>query len=211
MLDFGCGSGEFSARFLGRAGFAPEQLTLSLVEPDDVYRRQAAERLQAFTAAPVTAWPELPPDLEDCFDLVLANHVFYYVTDPDGTLERIRDALAAGGRFVAAVAGYHNVLIQFWERCFAMVGRPIPYNTSEDVAASLARLRQPYEKHEVRYELVFADSEENRLKILRFLLGEHFPEMPRRQMLELFEPYAQNGQVTIRTGHEQFVMRRGER
>src|SRR4029453_7081061 len=78
-LDFGCGDGTFTATLLGRTGWPPARLRLSLVEPDDVYRHQAVARLQPFTTQPVCAWPALPAHLHACFDLVVANHVLSYV------------------------------------------------------------------------------------------------------------------------------------
>jgi hypothetical protein len=81
MLDFGCGDGGFTAEFLVRSGWPLERLWLALVEPDITYRQRAADRLQAFTSHPVPAWPVLPRHLNVCFELILANHVLYYVPD----------------------------------------------------------------------------------------------------------------------------------
>ena len=54
MLDFGCGSGTFTARFLKQAGWPPERLRLTLVEPVESARRQAVARLAGFTEAPAS-------------------------------------------------------------------------------------------------------------------------------------------------------------
>src|SRR5262245_39681455 len=45
MLDFGCGSGTFTARFLQQTGWPPKRLRLTLVEPVESARRQAVARL----------------------------------------------------------------------------------------------------------------------------------------------------------------------
>jgi trans-aconitate 2-methyltransferase len=208
LLDFGCGPGGFSAKFLTRLGVAPERLRLALVEPDDVYRRAAALALAPFTRHPIDAWPALPADSAGRFNLALSNHALYYVPDLDGALRQIRDSLAQGGLFLTAIAGLDNALVQFWVEAFRLLGRPVPYHTAEDVEAGLRRLGWPFEKQRVQYDLVFPDSEENRLKILRFLLAEHLAELPRRAVLDLFAPYVRAGQVVIRTGNEQFAARR---
>jgi hypothetical protein len=83
-------------------------MRLALVEPDDVYRHQAAERLQSCTTQPVRAWPALPPHLPACFDLVVVNHVLYYVPDLDSTLSALLRTLATPGLFLAAMAGRAN-------------------------------------------------------------------------------------------------------
>ena len=210
MLDFGCGDGKFSVQFHAAARFPAEQLWLSLVEPDDLYRLQAVERLRPLTAYPVPAWPELPPNLEACFDLVLANHVLYYVPNLDDTVAALTRALAPAGLFLAAVAGQRNTLIQFWHHCFGLIGKSVPYHTAEDVEAALARRPISYSKEDVKYELFFPDSAANRLTIVRFLMGSYFRQVPRQAMLDLFNPYAIDGRIAMQITHEHFVIRRNE-
>src|SRR5215475_2884278 len=52
LLDFGCGSGNFTARFLQEAGWPPARLRLTLVEPVESARRQAVARLAHYTEHP---------------------------------------------------------------------------------------------------------------------------------------------------------------
>src|SRR5581483_5383129 len=89
VLDFGCGPGGFTAAFLTRLAAAPERLRLSLVEPADVYRQTATAALAPFTRHPIDAWPALPDDRVECFDLAVSNHAFYYVPDLEDALRRI--------------------------------------------------------------------------------------------------------------------------
>src|SRR5262249_54445004 len=203
MLDFGSGSGRFSCQFLALARFPQERLWLSLVEPEEGYRQRAIEQLQPFTAHPVQAWPALLPDLAAHFELVLANHVFYYVPKLDEVLAGILRALTPSGLFLTAMAGQRNILIQFWNSCFALIGKPVPFHTAEDLEVTLAQQGEVYRKQEIQYELVFPDAEENRVKILRFLLGSYFAEVPRQAMVDLFTPYAHAGRIVIPTVHEQ--------
>ncbi|HKA56418.1 MAG TPA: class I SAM-dependent methyltransferase [Candidatus Binatia bacterium] len=206
MLDFGSGSGRFAYQFLTQARFPAERLWLSLVEPEEGYRQQALAQLQPCTAQPVQAWPALPPDVAAHFDLVLANHVFYYVPDLAAVLASILRALTPTGLFLTAMAGQRNILIQFWNACFAWIGQPVPFRTAEDLEVTLAAQGARYRKQEIHYELAFPDAEENRVKILRFLLGSYFAEVPRQAMVELFTPYAQAGRIVMQTVHEQFVI-----
>jgi SAM-dependent methyltransferase len=210
VLDFGCGDGQFSSRLYPRSPLPPARLELSLVEPDDDYRESAIQRLRPFTSRPPRAWPALPTDLVACFDLVLSNHVLYYVTDLDGTLASILRSLASGGCFLTAMAGQRNGLIQFWNRCFELIGMPVPFHTSEALEALLARRSERYSKADVRYEMSFPDREENRLSIVRFLLGGYFPRVPRQAMLDLFDPYVESSEVKMHLVHDQFAVRRGE-
>lgn len=210
MLDFGCGSGKFSAQLHQAVRISPRRLCLSLVEPVEVYRRQAVERLQPFTDATVQAWPELPADANSCFELVLANHVLYYVPQLDDAVAAILRGLAAGGLFLTAMAGQRNTLIQFWIHCFALIGKPVPFYTAEDFQAALARRRIAFGREDVTYDLVFPDCEAHRLRILRFLLGEYFGDVPRPQMLDLFNPYARGDKIAMSITHEHYVVRRPE-
>jgi trans-aconitate 2-methyltransferase len=207
MLDFGCGSGNFTAQLLERAGLARDRIQLTLVEPVETYRKQAAESLRAFTAHPVAAFSSLPQPAPAAFDFALANHVLYYVSDLDAGLRGILQALAPGGVFLIAIAGEANVLIQIWLRAFALIGEPVPYHWAQHVEAALRRLGASFESRQAPYELTFADNEENRLKILRFLLGDWLPRLPRPALLDLFAPYVRDGQVRMATHSEHFHVR----
>jgi SAM-dependent methyltransferase len=209
MLDFGGGSGTFTARFLEQAGWPPGRLRLTLLEPVESARLQAAAHLASFTNTPVAASPTLPAGLVACFDVVLANHVFYYVPDLVGCLSRLIDALSASGLFLTAIAGRTNAMYPIWTTGFTLIGREIPYHTSEDVEAALGELNANYEKEHVPYELTFPDTEANRMKILRFLLADHLPQMPIRLLLDLFDQHSQAGRIEIRTACEHFTVRPG--
>jgi trans-aconitate 2-methyltransferase len=210
MLDFGCGPGTFTARFLERVGWRGERLELALVEPATAYREQAVARLSALTERPIRDWEELPAGVAREFDLILSNHVLYYVSDLEGVIRGIVGALAPGGVFLTAIAGRDNGLVEFWIRGFARIGRELPYHTAEDVENVLEGLGRKFERREVRYRLSFADSEENRMKILRFLFGEHLGELPREDVLEYFEPYVSGGRVEMGTGNVQYFLEGGE-
>src|SRR5262245_6487499 len=209
MLDFGCGPGSFTARFLERVGWRDDRLDLTLVEPSSAYRRQAVERLTARTARPIRAWDALPAGLVRGFDLILSNHVLYYVLELEMALGRIVEALDANGLFLTAIAGRDNALVDLWFRGFPLIGRSVPYQTAEDVEATLSRLGRPFERREVHYDLSFRDTEENRLKIVRFLFGEHLAALPGSKALAFFEPYAAAGRIELHTGNLQFYVRRG--
>jgi len=158
----------------------------------------------------VHAWRALPPDCEACFDVVLANQVFYYVPNLDDLLSGLSHALASSGLFLAAIAGQSNTLIQFWNHCFALLGKPVPFHTAEAVVVALDHQRVSHRREDVQYQLSFPDSEENRLKILRFLLGSYFSDVPRQAMLDLFEPHMQAGQIWMQLVHEHLVIWRDD-
>jgi trans-aconitate 2-methyltransferase len=161
--------------------------------------------LRQFSSSPIAASPALSP-ADGPFDLVLANHVFYYVKQLDEQVSALVNALAPRGLFLASMAGQENTLIQFWFRAFALLGQPVPFHTAEDLQAALDFRGIPFRRQEVRYQLAFDDSEENRLRIMRFLLGDHFAAMPRQPLLDLFAPYANAGRVKMSVVHGQFIV-----
>src|SRR5262249_218035 len=65
MLDFGCGSGTFTARLLKQVAWPPERLELTLLEPVDAQRRQAVSRVAGFTQRPVTELATLAVGLRE--------------------------------------------------------------------------------------------------------------------------------------------------
>ncbi|QDT74904.1 class I SAM-dependent methyltransferase [Lacipirellula limnantheis] len=206
MLDFGCGTGTFTERFLDELGWAPERVALTLVEPVDAVRRQAVERLASRSGTPIVESATLPAEGAGPFDLILANHVFYYVPNLRAELAKLIGSLVAGGTFVTAIAGRSNALIEFWIAAFGELGREVPYHVAEDVEGALQELGASYAKRSVAYELVFEDSEANRMRILRFLLADYLPLLPREFLVGLFDRYACDGQIEIRTASEHYVV-----
>jgi SAM-dependent methyltransferase len=207
LLDFGCGSGTFTARFLHHSNWPPARLQLTFVEPVESARRQAVARLAGYTAHPAAHSPTLSPGARGNFDIVLANHVFYYVPQLQSQLARLIDSLSAAGVFVTAIASRTNALVQIWIAGFGLLGKEIPYNTSEDVEACLQHSGIVVQKRQVPYELAFPDSEENRMRILRFLLAEHLAQLPQRPLLDLFDRYARSGWIRIDTGSDHYMIR----
>jgi trans-aconitate methyltransferase len=206
MLDFGCGDGAFTAALLAHAAWLPARLQLALVEPDDVYRHQAVARLQAYTSQPVRAWPALPSPLHACFDLVLANHVLYFVPELDSTLAALLGTLASSGLFLTAMAGQRSTFAQWCQQCFTWLGQPYPYHSAEGLEGALARQEVGYSREDVHYELIFPDTVEHRLTVMRFLLGNAYHDLSQPALLALFDPYVQNGQVAMRLVHEHFMV-----
>jgi len=207
MLDFGCGSGRFTARFLEEAAWPPDRLRLTLVEPAESTRREALNRLARYSSSPIAESSALPIVHDGQFDVVLANHVLYYVPDLADTLRRLIAALAPQGCLLLAIAARSNLLCELWTDAFTLLGREVPYNTSEDVATALRALNATYEKQQVPYRLSFADSRENRLKILRFLLADHLAQIPREPLLARFDQFSRAGRIDIHTASDHYTLK----
>lgn len=206
MLDFGTGTGNFTQQFLKKAGWPKDKLNLSLVEPGEFILRQAVNKLQAFTSAPIKHWPTLPNNQNFSFDLILANHVFYYTPRLQLTIEDMLKRLTTVGKIFIAIAGRETPLIQLGYRGYGLIGQNFPYNTADDVLAIIKRLNIPLQKEPVSYQLIFPDSEENRLHMIRFLFFSHLKQMAIEQLLTFFDPYVLRGKIHVDVEDEIFVL-----
>jgi hypothetical protein len=75
------------------------------------------------------------------------------VPDLKDILQRLIRSLSPSGIFLTAIAGHTNALIEFWITGFGLIGREIPYNTSEDVETALRDLGANFQKQQVPYEV----------------------------------------------------------
>lgn len=207
-LDFGAGSGSFSSAFLQRAAFPPQSLELTLVEPDPGYRSQALQALQHFSDKPVQAWPLLDRDLEPTFDLIFSHHVLYYVPNLRETVRRLVGALKPNGRLLIVQGGGGNGLNQLVWAAFALIGQKAPYNYSEDTQTVLQDFKAEVKLQTICSRLEFPDNEENRWKILRFLLGDHLAKLSSEQALSLYEPFLKGNKVRFDSADELFIVDR---
>lgn len=208
MLDFGCGDGQFSAQLHTAVALDPDRLYLTLVEPVAEYRVQAITRLQPFTHHPITVWPTLPAEFTHSFQFILSNHALYYVPNLSDTVTRLLAALAAPGLFLTALAGTENQLLRFWNLGYGLLQRPVPYSTGNDLQDWLQQQNQPYEQLARHYELTFPDSRENRLKIIRFLMGQDYDHRLQAPLLAEFEPFTNAGQIKMPIRHEHYIVRK---
>jgi SAM-dependent methyltransferase len=208
MLDFGAGDGVVTEDLLSRTSVSPEQLHLSLVEPDAQYLKDAVKRLRRFTAHPIFAWAELPPDLNACFDVIISNNVLYYVPDLNKTLSALIRGLASPGVFISSVAGRDNTLVQYTTTLFDLIGKPYPFWLAEECEKALCELGEEFEIEGVHFELIFRDSEESRLSMARFLMGSEYPNIPRKALMEGFDNHRHDGNIVIKATNKHLIVRR---
>jgi trans-aconitate 2-methyltransferase len=190
LLDFGCGTGEFSERLLTALNWPADLLHISLVEPVVPQCEEAARRLANFSRHAIARFERLPDAPGRRFDLVLSNHALYYVDDLDQKLRLLSDLLKPGGKMLLAIAGWDNTLMQIWKRGLAV----------------LSRIGAPFRKSKVPYLLRFPDTLENRLRILRFLFGEFLPQISPERLLGEFDNHVCGGYVEVNTDSDHFTV-----
>ncbi|MGQ0636173.1 MAG: class I SAM-dependent methyltransferase [Planctomycetaceae bacterium] len=208
MLDFGCGTGTFTRRFLATMNWPPSALELTLIEPVRHQREAAARQLVPFSDHTISNAEKLPTGQAQ-FDLILSNHALYYVEDLDTTLRQLIHSVRPAGTLQLAIAGWDNPLVNLWKTGFAILGRPVPYHTADDVDAALSRQRAAFGKSQAPYQLRFPDSVENRTKILRFLFGNYLAEITPRRLLGEFDRYVRAAHVEMNTHSYHFAIEPG--
>ncbi|ODT55463.1 hypothetical protein ABS71_22895 [bacterium SCN 62-11] len=186
VLDYGCGRGGFLEAVLGRLGWGRAELTL--VEPDPKFLAEAARRLSRFQ---VTTAAEIPAARQD---VVLAAEVLYYVQDLRASLESLA---APGGRVLVVLGGHGKVTTQLRQSAYRMLGLPFPFYLAEDVEQLLRAGDWQWTGQQVPSTLAFPDRVENRLSLLRFLLGNLLNQLEESAALALFDPFIREGRVVM--------------
>lgn len=207
-LDFGCGAGDFTERLAKTLNWPPQKVHLTLIEPVEQQRENAASRLRRFSQQGVQHFEKLPEVTGPLFDLVLSNHVLYYVNDLARTLDQLSQWLRPHGKILIAIAGWDNPLMQLWQIGFGLLGRPVPYYAADDVETELSRHGLLSKKTKAPYELRFPDTAENRLKILRFLFADHLRETSADRLLREFDRYVCGEDVVVNTHSYHFTSER---
>ncbi|QWF77813.1 class I SAM-dependent methyltransferase [Amycolatopsis sp. CA-230715] len=132
IVDLGCGTGAGTFALLARFPEAVVTAVDSSAEHLNRLRDKArelgvAERVRAVQADLDAAWPDVGEP-----DLVWASASLHHMADPDGTLRRVRGALAPGGLFaLVELAGFPRFLPAdapedrpgVEERCHAVLDR----------------------------------------------------------------------------------------
>ena len=104
ILEVGCGTGDFwlkNQQHLTKS----HSITVSDISPGIV--DEAKERLDKLNAHFIFGIADVSrlPYADETFDLVIANHVMFYVQDTDAALQEIKRVLRPGGKLYVATYG----------------------------------------------------------------------------------------------------------
>lgn len=143
ILELGCGNG---AQWEGRFGPLPPGCLLVLSDLSEGMVSKVWEkcRSQNGVIAQKLDIQDIPfPD--ECFDIVIANHMLYHVPDLQKAISEVRRVLKNGGTFYAATNG-NGGMRSYLNRAFKRVDPALDV-FSEDLSFSLqngAEILKPY-------------------------------------------------------------------
>ncbi len=108
ILELGCGNGEL---WLANKDRIPPDARICLSDISEGMIRDVEESLKHVPgsfAFEVFDCRQIPKD-EDCFHIVTANHLLFYLTNLDGALEEIKRVLKPGGIFYCSTYGFDHM------------------------------------------------------------------------------------------------------
>lgn len=199
MLDFGCGTGAFTERLLRQT--AVPKLTLACVEPVAAQRVEAFERLRPLVAS--------IRDDAGPFDLILANHSLYYLTDLPRQIATLAAQLAPAGRLIIALLSQRNSLAALWQAGYWQDGRRFPFALADDVERILTDIGISVRREAIDYEIAFRDTVFNRARVVRFLFGSDVEPLGEARLINLFDPFSMNKEIRFRTAYPHLVVEKG--
>jgi len=205
FLDFGCGTGDFTAQLLGALEPPPADLEISLLEPVAEHLQQAANALSPFAERFIESVPYISSLEGKEFDFILANHSLYFLTEQE--VADLLRRVAPERMMIAALLHHDNALAQIWLKACVLMNEEFPFIFAETVENVLRDQRASYEREMVGYKIEFPDTGDNRYRVLHFLFGAYLNKIPKEQALGLFDPHRTADKIRIETEYPHLIVR----
>lgn len=196
ILDFGCGSGQFLSDLV-QSIFAPEaELDICLVEPSASYRSSAEKAFSNRPNVKISVWEEFDATRRKRYDLILSNHVLYYIKDLKDLFARFFRAAHPTTQILITMGSDNNALNEILKSACHLIDSPAPNKSAEDLTEYLQQEEISFKTTYVESHLEFSDLPTHRDQVLRFILGPHaseFETLPR----ELLDPYKKGKNINV--------------
>jgi SAM-dependent methyltransferase len=203
LLDVGAGNGDLTGYYIG---LFEEAL---LLEPAQQYYERLLERFQGARVMKFKA--EDFRSNGSHFDLIVASHIFYYVTKPLEVINHLLASLNEGGRFVIILADRNCSYLRFIDQFSSIIfGDKIdrPEVQWSDIVAFLAKESLSVEVRDVS-SIVNAPSIEDFLSMDEFLFGvdiSHASGDVMDEMRTYLQGYLTEDGLIIDVGHKFIVV-----
>lgn len=207
-FDFGAGDGEVSVSLVKTVkALENKNIIFSILEPSRIMRAKAIASLSDISTNKVQVWSEIPSNLSVKFDVILANHVFYYVEDFRESLNLLLAKKTEKGLMLITMANKDNGLVKIGNEQFKLMGLNKPTNSIEDVKTYLQNLSIDMDVKLVASRIFFKNSINNRAKILRFIFGIYYEKFPISVMNSLLDMYEVGDNISVPLYDEVLVIK----
>lgn len=207
ILDFGGGNGELLHDIYQKTNLHKCKPRLSLIEPVSEYQQTATKKFKS-TDASFVIYESLEKCPDKSIDVLLVNHVLYYVKDLESVILNLLQKLSPNGSLFVILANENNALIKLWEKFFSKMEMKIPYFLTKDLR--LIARNKPIKYNEtanIHSLFKFENTKENRSKVARFLLGEYANKISDEVIQENLAQYQKGSEVELPLEDSLFVFK----
>lgn len=180
LLDVGCGSGEISIKIIKLMG-KPENVNITLVEPNSHQLNIAKVRMEKSGIHSMTCIQKKIEDSKEFedytpgFDLIIASHLFDYVSDIQEVLKQLYSALSPNGQLCIILSTPTSDVVTIRSILLDYLGKKEPDEVlSEDLLVYVKKFGWQYEIEDVSSSIKFPLSNRNTLFGITRFIG-HLP------------------------------------
>ncbi len=209
ILDFGGGDGELLSDLYSKTDINKFDPKLYIFEPVENYQESAKSKLALVGYNNLVVLEKIDELPDATLDLILVNHVLYYVENLDQTISKLRSKLNENGQLWILMADENNSADQLWEVFFEKLGMKVPYFLTNDLRFILDDQSVQYlETREIKSTFFFKNSNENRSSLVRFLLGNYSERFNDETIKEAVSCYEEGSDIRLPLSDSLFAIRK---
>ncbi|KPJ68092.1 MAG: hypothetical protein AMJ43_01425 [Coxiella sp. DG_40] len=197
ILDFGGGDGELLKDLYKQCNLAEFSPFLYLLEPVEKYQNEARDKLIKEGYEGLKILSKIEECEDNSLDLILVNHVLYYVKDLNETVTKLLNKLNSNGKLWIVIGNDKNTLIKLWKEIFVRFMEDSPYFLKEDLEKVLTGKEVCILESEVNSIFEFENTVENRGKMMRFLLGKYATLIKDEVIRKMTESYEKGNHLKL--------------
>ncbi|MFK8136877.1 MAG: methyltransferase domain-containing protein [Bdellovibrionales bacterium] len=208
VLDFGSGDGKVISKLFSGKDFVGNRLFVDLVEPAKIPMNRSEKLLANFPAKNIGRYSHLDKiDSEVRYDLILVNHVAYYVSSLSKTIESLYSRLTDGGSIVLIMGNSQNDLVRMSSRIFEKSKIDKKFHDISDLISILDRGGYFYSVEHLNGYLRFTANKNSVDHINRFVLGNEYVSL-KNEGLKYIQNFERNGVIEMKISDSLITIRK---
>jgi SAM-dependent methyltransferase len=185
IMEYGPGTGYMMKRIFENDGmkqFYP-YLEVVLIEPSPHYQDSLQNTLGNIPIQSLTIYANIAEysglaGTEGSIDIIMSNHVFYYVEHFKEEFHHLNRVLKSGGYLLTSLCLQEHALIKAYVENCKKMGVPQRKHEPRDIVAEFVACNFTITREIVRSKLEFLDTVPNRMAIHRFIMLEEETRIP---------------------------------